>query len=442
MSETLWRQRYAAALELASARAAAARQSSRLIACAFTSNVDRVGTLDDALVERLFAGKIISPDLPRVARVRNVADLLTGIAQCIAAGDGTDLVVRDAEVQAWLLQRMPGRIQIGGTGVQAASTLATLGFPVVVHLTGRSPLQIEALAHRERIWLGTADGLTPVEGAENPADETMWHPALEFAEGLRAPMPGRPAAPAANRVLIGYDPVNADFQIDPGFSAALRNPALDIATLLISGFTQLHEEAIRSRVLRDAAAALHGWREARPDLFVHLELGAMPDFRMVAEVVQTLHPLVSSIGMNIDELRAFLAVHGVEMAAPGPELASQMRQLSAHYPTRRFSVHTREYCLTLTENDPEQEAAALLFGSLTAASRSRIAAFPELPDLAATLAKGTINPDGLSLLHTLGADSHGHLSPGVVATPGIAFHGPAATVGLGDSFTGGILAML
>ena len=48
-------------------------------------------------------------------------------------------------VQEWLLERMLGRLQIGGTGVQAASTLTTLGFPTLVHLTGRSPEQIAAL---------------------------------------------------------------------------------------------------------------------------------------------------------------------------------------------------------------------------------------------------------------------------------------------------------
>ena len=139
MSEAFWRQRYTDALARADLRAREARASGRLIACAFSSNVDRVGTLDDALLARLFGERLMPADARRVASVGSVDDLLTGIAQCIAAGDGTDLVIRDPAVQAWLLERMPGRRQIGGTGVQAASTLTTLGFPALVHLTGRSP---------------------------------------------------------------------------------------------------------------------------------------------------------------------------------------------------------------------------------------------------------------------------------------------------------------
>jgi ADP-dependent phosphofructokinase/glucokinase len=435
VSEAFWRQRYAEALAQADVRARDARTSGKLIACAFSSNVDRVGTLDDALLARLFGERLMPADAPRVAAVSTVDELLTGIAQCIAEGDGTDLVIRDPAVQDWLLDRMPGRLQIGGTGVQAASTLTTLGFPALVHLTGRSPEQIAALQTRDLLWLGTGDGLIPVEAGEYPDDETMWHPALEFNAGLRAPMSGRPAAPAANRVLIGYDPVNANLRIDPGFSAAMQDPALDIDVLLISGFTQLHEPEVRDRVFADTAQALRQWRAARPDLFIHLELGAMPDFRHVRQIVEELHPNVTSVGMNIDELRELLSVDGIPMSAPGPDLVAQMRTLSARYPTPRFSVHTREFCLTLTERDADQERDALLFGSLTAATRARIAAFPALADLATTLEQGTVNNVGLALVDEL-MDV-----PGVVVTPGIAFTGPTATVGLGDSFTGGLLAM-
>lgn len=442
LSAENWRRRYGEALTRARARAETARAERRLIACGFTSNVDRVATLDAALVERLFAGRQIDGSRPRTALVDSIDELLTAIAQCVSAGDGTDLRIRDDAVQAWLLEAMGGRKQIGGTGAQAASTLATLGFPVLLHLTGRSPEQIAALAHREMIVLGSPDGLVPVEAAENPDDATMWHPALEYPEGLHVPVPGAPAAPASNRILVGYDPVNAAFTIDPGFAAALEDPTVEIGALLVSGFSQLHDDGTRARVLRDATGAIERWRQARPGLFIHLELGTMPDFTTVTETVAALHPLVSSVSMNIDELRELLAVHGVTMAPPGPALVEQMRGLAARYPVPRFAVHTREFCLTLTDGDLSAERDALLFAALVAASRSRIAGFPELADLEATLGMGSINPEGLAFLRLLGAEEEGYAEGGVVVTPGIGFSGPAATVGLGDSFTGGVLAMM
>ncbi|MCA9876375.1 MAG: hypothetical protein KC442_01290, partial [Thermomicrobiales bacterium] len=47
VNDAYWRQRYAEALAQAGVRAESAREQGRLIACAFSSNVDRVGTLDD-----------------------------------------------------------------------------------------------------------------------------------------------------------------------------------------------------------------------------------------------------------------------------------------------------------------------------------------------------------------------------------------------------------
>lgn len=436
-----WHRHVGAALERATARADIARRENRLIACGFTANVDRVAHLDAALIERLYEGRVVDGNRPRSATIDSIDALLVAIAQCVAAGDGTDLYIRQPAVQDWLLQRMGGRAQIGGTGAQAASTLATLGFPALLHLTGRSPRQIAALAGRERIMLGSPDGLVPVDAAADACDPTMWHPVLEFAGGLRAPLPGRPAAPAPNRILMGYDPVNAAFTIDPGYAAVLADPTVEIGALLVSGFSQLQDEATRARVLREARDAIACWRAARPALFVHLELGAMPDFAAVAQIVTVLHPVVTSIGMNIDELRELLAVHGVTMAGLGPALVEQLRGLAARYPVPRLSVHTRECCLTLTRGDPERERDALLVASLVAATRSRIADVPTLADLQATIDLGHLNADGQAFLRSLGAGD-GIGADGVVATPGIGFPGPAATVGLGDSFTGGILAMM
>jgi ADP-dependent phosphofructokinase/glucokinase len=129
------------------------------------------------------------------------------------------------------------------------------------------------------------------------------------------------------------------------------------------------------------------------------------------------------------------------MAAPGPGLVAQMRALAARYPTPRFSVHTREFCLTLTEEDPAREMKALLFGSLVAATRSRIGAFPAFADQEATLEMAEANAEGLEVLRALGVSPENEGEAGVVATPGLAV-AAVASVGLGDSFTGAMLAIL
>jgi len=60
-----WRRRYSALPEQAKARAASARQKNALIACGFTTNLDRVVPFDQMLAGRLFAGRRIDVAAPR-----------------------------------------------------------------------------------------------------------------------------------------------------------------------------------------------------------------------------------------------------------------------------------------------------------------------------------------------------------------------------------------
>ncbi len=428
-------------------RVESAQRERRLIACGFTANLDRVATFDQDAADRLFAAHTVDVAGPRVTRVGGVDELLAGVAQCVGYGEGCDLPVDDLAVRDWLLERVTGRVQIGGTGAQAAATLATLGFPALLHLTSRSPELIAALPNRERIAVGSPDGLLPVEVGSDSADPAMWHVVLEFAAGLRVPGPAAPVAPAPNRVIVSYDPVNSSFAIDPGFDAALNDPGLEIGTVLISGFSQITARETLERVLWDAAVALRIWRAVRPELLVHLELGAMPDAASITRILQVLHPLAGSIGLNIDELRQLLRSRGVVMASPGPELVDQFRSLAECFPAPRWSLHTRELCLTLTTRDPGAERDALLFGSLVAAARSRVGGFPDFADLAAAQNDAGVNPVGMDFLRTLGIADDGYGAgglgaDGLVVTPGLTIDGTRASVGLGDSFTAGVLAVL
>jgi ADP-dependent phosphofructokinase/glucokinase len=442
MMDSIWRDHYRTALERAICRAELTIELQELIACGFTINLDRVVAFDHLAAERLFAGQTVEPPVEPVTRANSVVDLLTGIAQCVADGSGRDLPIRDLAVQEWLLDRVDGRTQIGGTGAQAAATLATLGFSVLLHSTGRTPEQIAGLPHRERIVVAGPRGLVPIEAVSDPADRTMWHVVLEFDQGLHLPLPGAPAAPAGNRVIISYDPVNADFTIDPAFSSALTDINICVSSLLVSGFSQVIEPANLERVLSDAAIALRAWRAARPDLLIHLELGAMPESRSLVDTLEVLSPLVSSVGCNIDELRQILAALDMTTAKPGPDLVGPLRWLARRFALPRLSLHTRDFCLTVTEGDAERERDALLCGSLVAGTRCRTGAFPEFADLSATLDREAINPVGLALLRALEADAAGTRQSGVVVTPGLRIASPVASVGMGDSFTAGVLALL
>lgn len=447
-AETDWAALAATAFERAVRRAATARRSGAHVACGFTANVDRVVRLSEEGLAALLVGREIALDGRRVTQADTVDDLLTAVVQAIAAGRGIDLPVRDPGVQAWLLERVGGRDQVGGTGAQAAVTLAHLGFPVLLHLTGRSLAQIGALRSPGRIAVATTHGIVPAEEAVEVADPTMWHVALEYGAGLTARVGQRSiVAPRADRIIVSHDPVNADFRIDPRFAAALANPAFPVRGLLLSGFSQVTETASLERVLAEAVAALGCWRAMRPDLFVHLELGAMPRPALLRRVVDVFSPLVDSVGLNGDELRDLLGASAKPSNESNEEeaaLASRLASFARQIPTPRVSLHSGSCCLTVTAGAPERERDALLVGSLVASTRARTGAFPTVAALSESLADCRPHPTGQTTIRALGlCDGIGAVETGsLVGVPTPLVETPRATVGLGDSFTAGVLAML
>ena len=124
------------------------------------------------------------------------------------------------------------------------------------------------------------------------------------------------------------------------------------------------------------------------------------------------------------------------------DLIAQFRWLAARYPVPRWSLHTREFCISLVDGDAATERDALLFGSLVAATRSRIGDFPQLSDLQTTLERAVVNLAGMTLLRSLDIVEDGCMDDALVVTPGLRIEETTASVGLGDSFTAGVLAML
>jgi ADP-dependent phosphofructokinase/glucokinase len=365
--------------------------------------------------------------------------------QWIAAGEGIELPVGDQATLDWLLDRVEGRDQIGGTGAQAAKTLAHLGFPAVVHVGALSPIQAQVLETDGSVFVATADGLRRVEDAARPGDPTMWHVALEFQAGLTVQIGMRAVtAPHANRIIVSYDPVSGELALDPSFVGAVETAPDAIRRVLISGFTQVLTAEAMERAIEATLKACRRWRLARPGLLVHLEVATMPEPGQLAPIVEALATEIDSLGLNVDELRQLLGDWGMPAGESVREVLAALGEVRRRLEIPRVGLHSQRSCLAVTGNDPAVERDALLFASLVASTRARIGTFPGLTALAETIDVAEPDASGLTAIGELRLDRGvgRQRDDWVVAIPSMAFGRPAATVGLGDSFTGGLLAML
>ncbi|HEU0115825.1 MAG TPA: ADP-dependent glucokinase/phosphofructokinase, partial [Thermomicrobiales bacterium] len=377
MEADIWRERHAAALRAAEARLAAraaAPGPPRRIACGFTNNVDRIVALDGDVLAALANDVGADVSGPVVTRIATPADCVAGLLQHVAAGAGSELPVDEAGTARWIAASFAGRTEAAGTGARAANTLARLGFHALLHVTSLSCEQASLLDASGRLLIPTADGLRRPEEAARPEDPTMEHVVFEYPAGLTVALPERTVvAPRANRVITAYDPVNARLPLAAAYIGAVADPANGVDAVIISGYNQTANATICAAKIEETLAILRGWREARPHMLIHLELGATPDRDWLRAVFAGLAPHVDSVGLNVEELAAFLD-HAVDSLAPAAMLAG-MAELRHAVLLPRLNLHTQDYCLTLTAGDPAREQRALLYGSLVAGAHARTGAF-------------------------------------------------------------------
>ncbi len=473
-----WKAHYAAALSAAEAQG---KRESR-IACGFTNNVDVLLKLDGDTRRVLQAIASAEGPLGRLPdRIRNPADLLDSLWHHMSAGTGDVMAIDSAGMAQWMEDRFHGPLQLGGTGAQAANTLAHLGYPSLLHVTRLSAIDAGVYADGasgDHIVVATAEGLRPLAQAVRAADRPTYHFVFEYQTGDELRVGERAVTAArANRIITGYDPINAVLPIDPLFMKAVADPDSRVDRVLISGYTDLKDTDVARARIAETVAYLHDLRQQRPELLFHLEMASVTEAAVMRPILDEMAPHADSVGLNDQELalaaeawgwpepatlderlatlhrmRERLGLYGRETGQPPGVGATLCGRPPDGRPSpagiRRVSMHTQDYCLTLTDGDAAAERNALLFASLVAGTRARLGRFPTGPDLHQTLAAAAPGEAGLEAEEQLAGRVGLHEGIGryegatLVFAPTLSVSHPAGTVGLGDSFTAGVLVFL
>ena len=186
----------------------------------------------------------------------------------------------------------PNRVQVGGTGAQAAWALDLLGAPTLMALESRSPEQLRVLA--PGILVCRQGRTMPVHEVPADADaEPIRNEILEFPGGS-GPLGNQ--AQRSHRVILRFSPIH--LERDEQFMAMQEELARRGAALL-SGFNGL---GVTDRAsLEWARRLLRVWRECGPGLR-HLELGDTPRPGDLKTIVVGLRGLTSSLGLSLSEL--------------------------------------------------------------------------------------------------------------------------------------------
>jgi ADP-dependent phosphofructokinase/glucokinase len=316
---------------------------------------------------------------------------------------------------AWLDQRLPRRLGLGGTGAQAAQTLALLGAPALLALSNRSAAQL-ALIHPE-VRVAGPDGIVPVRMVQSAGRGKPPHCVLEFTAGVPA---GGVLPPRSSRVIVRFD--DDPLEADPWFARASADLAASAGAGVLTGFNALPAGGL-PEVLAWVRPLAASWRAAGLP-WVHLALGDFPEPARMNEVLAGLAGSASALGLSLSEL--------AKLVPDGTSVIDRVQALAKRYAFDRIAVHADHFALGLTRGDPERELEALMTGALVAATRAchgRIA----VPQACPPGALFTAPP-----APAIGRRGAWHLS----CCPTPYLPRPAATIGLGDTFLAGTLLVL
>jgi ADP-dependent phosphofructokinase/glucokinase len=400
-----WQEQYRA---LAAELLRAAPTAKPLLA-GFNAFVDAIYPVHAGLLERL-QSEAQAP----VAGGTQGAMLASEILGRTGEGRGGALCLNWSLGPAWALRLFgdPAFLQLGGTGPQAAWALATLGAPAVVALTDRSAEQLSVLPSGVRlseagrlVAAGELSARTPPRKPRNII--------LELTEGTRW---SGGSVRRSTRIMLRF--LDSGIERDESFASTAKSLAPQASACLVSGLDAIDrddQDSIPWLLSLLATLRRNGLKHA------HLELAEFPLEGRMEEVCVAFGGVVDSLGMSLSELGMLTARRDQPVAAA--------REVAFRYGFERVFVHADHWSLAVHRGDSGKEMAALMAGNLLASAR----AHEGRPS--STL---TLSPD---------AEFREDVPPPTVldggwradCAPAPYLHRPRATIGLGDTFVGGLL---
>ena len=400
-----WRTRYEALGEELLRTAATAKP----LLAGFNAFVDAIYPVGADILQRLQA-EAATPGRGDATGPRIAAEILARVGD----GRGGALCLNWPDGPAWAdrLFGEPVALQLGGTGPQAAWALATLGAPAIVALTDRSREQLSVMPPGVKISeagrLVGARELAPATPPRKPRNIV-----LELTEGTAWPG-GR--VRRSTRIMLRF--IDSGIERDESFAREAAARASEASACLVAGLDSIHEddrESVPWLLSLLAALRKNGLRHA------HLELAEFPREGRMEELCTAFGGVADSVGMSLSELGM--------LTGQGDRPVAAAREVAARHGFDRVFVHADDWALVVHRADAPRQVATLMAGNLLASAR----AYLGRPSPTLAIAPDAVFHDGIP--------SSGNLDGGWRAdcVPSPYLKRPRATIGLGDTFVGGIL---
>ncbi len=378
-----------------------------------TANIDYIVRLRQNHIDQFSAQNPdwYKKDFPK-EYIRSSADLLHILAYYFETSQGGEWHLGSSSFYQELKRNLPYKCSAGGTGLQAAITLGHLGIESKVNIPLPDCKFQEMIPPQVHL----------IDDDRANFSQATRHIILEFGPDLYIAMGSKKIyCKRANRLIMPWDPDNAEFYIQPRFATEIQKKC-DV--FLLSGFNLKWSDHQLHAALDETTALL----QKIPQALCHFEFADFPNGSQRKTALLALSPHISSLGLNEDEVKNIAL--DLNIPCPNIQQAEEVGHFAAYIKDilnlKRCCIHTKTYSVAASNLPLKLEEKALCYGNLAGAARAYLGDFPSVSDLAQISIFPHAKLDDIS---------------SALLVPSSLLPTVKGSVGLGDSFTAAMLAV-
>jgi ADP-dependent phosphofructokinase/glucokinase len=402
----------------------------------YTSNLDILCDFRIDVLNRLLETHMPDVDLnalQAVKFIRTMEDFISTVVHFCRNGIGGEVDIEDFAIIEDLFDTKPG---IGGTSAQAAKALAAVGCPSVIHLTDDSREVCDILRSPYIHTVSPAGELIHTDQVKQRWEQEI-HYIIQFKKGDVIRSRNQTIEiPASNRLIVTKVTVNEFVPFSQPYFDYIERHAKSISSNVLSSFNCIKDERVLRERLDAVKRHVRSYKNNNPTGVVFFEDAHYHSLDIRKLCIETLYSEVDIVCMNEEELTLTLGMykHTVDIEDIHSCIEGVFFLKNLFNIKKGIIVHTKDYSMYAGDEPGADIESGLIYGNLMATAKAMYGSYGTREQIAEVM-KLPLSEKGLRHLERAMASPYA-AKTAVVPTKYI--DKPKYTIGLGDSFVGGV----
>ncbi len=412
-------------------------QNEHYPALGYTSNLDllcefQTGRLNTLLAEHM-KGKRLSEMKPP-AKIHTIQELLETVVYYCSRGIGGEVDIENTEC---LKESFPFQYGIGGTAVQAALALNAVGCPSVVHLTDDSR-EVCTILNTPFVHTVSQEGQLIHTDKIAQTNEQEPHFIIQFKKGDKICLEGQVIEiPCSNRLILTKITVNEFVPFYKPYFRWVEDHAPKVSSNVLSSFNALLDAEVLKEHLDFVRGHIERYKKNNPKGIVFFEDAHYHDIHVKRLCLESIYSCIDIVSLNEEEL-SYTLNKMYQFEVDTGDIYSCVK--GAKYIRENFKVrkgviiHTKDYSMYVGDPLDFDIERGLMYGNMMATAKAAKGSYGGHRQIKEILGY-ELSEKGLKYYQELKNSKYAEES---VLVPSKYLDRPKYTIGLGDSFVGGV----